>query len=61
MGAVSKQEADAHDRLVDAGMELADLILAAGISIDERDLEELTFFLAKNAASLKEILRPLKK
>lgn len=60
MPGISKKEADAYDRVLEAAGELADLIESAGIQIDEDSLEELTIFLAYNAAKIKEILKPVK-
>jgi len=57
--AVSKKEADAYDRILDAAAELAELIEHSGIVIDEYDLEELTIYLANNALRMKEILSRL--
>jgi dsDNA-binding SOS-regulon protein len=57
--AVSKKEADAYDRILDAAAELAELIAHSGIVIDEYDLEELTIYLANNALRMKDILRRL--
>ena len=61
MAAVSKQEADAWDRVIDAADELADLIDSSGIEIGELALEELTLFLAANSAEVRRILRPVKR
>ena len=57
--AVSKKEADAYDRILDAAAELAELIEHSGIVIDEYDLEELTIYLANNALRMKDILSRL--
>jgi len=56
MTAVSKQEADAHDRLIDAAADLASLIEAGGIVIDEAILERLTLYLAQHAGEVRRIL-----
>jgi dsDNA-binding SOS-regulon protein len=61
MPAVSKREADAWDRVLDAAAELANLIDAGGIHLDEATLEELTLFLASHAAAVRDILKPLKR
>lgn len=61
MGVISKTEADAWDRVLDAAAELADLIESSGMAIDELDLEELTLFLASNAAIVRDLFRPLKR
>lgn len=59
MAKVSKKEADAHDRIIEAASKLFDLIESSRIEIDEYDLEELTIYLAKHAVLVKEILNPL--
>ncbi|MFZ5571747.1 MAG: YebG family protein [Thermodesulfobacteriota bacterium] len=56
MQAISKREADAHDRVIEAAMQLTDLLEARGIETDEYDLEKLTFFLAANSPVIKTIL-----
>lgn len=61
MTAISKQEADAWDRVLDAAGELADLIDSSGIDIDEYALEELTLFLAAHSADVRRILRHVKR
>jgi len=60
MSVVSKKEADAYDRMIDAAADLAELIESGGILIDEEDLEELTIFLAKNGPAVITILAGLK-
>ena len=60
MSVVSKKEADAYDRMIDAAADLAELIESGGILIDEEDLEELTIFLAKNGPAVITILSGLK-
>ncbi len=61
MGAVSKQEADAWDRVLDAAADLADLIEASAIDISEEDREELTIFLARNGYAVRATLMQLKR
>jgi dsDNA-binding SOS-regulon protein len=61
MGAISKQEADAWDRVLDAAANLADLLETSTIPIDEEDLEELTIFLARNGFVVRNLLKPLKR
>ena len=51
--AVSKKEADAWDRVLDAATDLAELIESSGIEIDEYDLEELTIFLATHGYAVR--------
>ncbi len=60
MSAISKSEADAYDRVLDAAEELAALIVSHGIRMDEYDLEEFTIFLARNASMLRDILKGLR-
>ena len=57
MPAISKSEADAHDLIIEAAADLADLIELSEIEINEYDLEELTIFLAKNASTVKAIFK----
>ena len=61
MAIISKQEADAWDRVLDAAAELADLIESSAINIDEFDLEELTIFLASNGCAVRNMLKHLKR
>lgn len=58
---MSKREADAYDRILEAAAELAELIEQSAIEIDEYDLEELTIYLAQNASRVKSILKPIKR
>ncbi len=60
MQGISKKEADAYDRMLDAAYRLADLIESGGIEIDENDLEELSIFLARNGPVIQEILKGVK-
>ena len=57
MQTISKKEADAYDKMIDAAADLADLIEMSKIEMDEYALEELTIFLASNAQEVKQILR----
>jgi dsDNA-binding SOS-regulon protein len=61
MAIISKQEADAWDRVLDAAAELADLIESSAIEMDEFDLEELTIFLASNGYAVRNMLKHLKR
>ena len=61
MPPITKKEADAYDRMIDAAADLAYLIETSEIEIDEYALEELTIFLASNAGELKKILGKLKR
>ncbi len=58
---MSKSQADAYDRILEAAAELAELIELSAIEIDEYDLEELTIFLARNASRIKAILKRVKR
>ena len=60
MGGISKIEADAWDRVLDAAAELAELIESSGMTIRELELEELTIFLVRNAVTVRTLFRPLK-
>ncbi|WP_419659653.1 YebG family protein [Desulfosarcina variabilis str. Montpellier] len=61
MATISKQEADAWDRVLDAAAELTDLIESSAIDIDEFDLEELTIFLASHGYTVRSMLKHLKR
>ena len=61
MAAISKTEADAWDRVLDAAADLADLIESSGIEVDEYDLEELTIFLASHGFAVRSMLKHLKR
>jgi hypothetical protein len=57
---MSKQDADAYDRLLDAAAHLADLIVSGGVVIDEDSLEELSIFIAEHGMVVSRILRNLR-
>ncbi len=61
MAVISKKEADAWDRLLDAAADLADLIESSEIEVDEYDLEELTIFLATHGYAIRNMLKHLKR
>jgi dsDNA-binding SOS-regulon protein len=61
MAAISKQEADAWDRVLDAAADLANLIESSEIEIDEYVLEELTIFLARHGPAVRGMLKGLKR
>lgn len=61
MAAISKKEADAWDRVLDAAADLADLIGTSAIDIDEYVLEELTLFLAMHGHAVRSMLKNLKR
>jgi uncharacterized protein len=58
---VSKPEADAHDKIIDAASELADLIEQSGMALPERTVEDLSIFLARNGPAVREMLKPVKR
>ena len=60
MPTLTKQQADAYDRMLDAAADLADLLLKGGIELDEYALEELTIFMASNADDIRTILKKVK-
>lgn len=59
MAGITKRQADAYDRILEAAGALAELIDQSGIAIDEEDLEELTIYLAQNAYEVRTILKPV--
>lgn len=58
---MSKSQADAYDKILEAAAELAELIELSSIEIKEHDLEELTIYLARNAPLVKTILKQVKR
>jgi dsDNA-binding SOS-regulon protein len=60
MPAIVKEHADAYDKIIDAAADLAELIEAGGIAMDEYALEELTIFLASHSQEVKKIFKNLK-
>ena len=61
MPAVSKKEADAWDRMLDAAADLAELIDSSAIDIDDVALEELTIFLARHGPAVRNMFKRLKR
>jgi uncharacterized protein len=61
MAGISKRQADAHDRIIEAAGALSELIEQSGIDIDEDDLEELTIYLTRNSPEVRSILKPVKR
>jgi dsDNA-binding SOS-regulon protein len=59
MALMSKQDADAYDRLLDAAARLADIIASGDIDIDEDAMEELSIFIAEHGMVVSRILRNL--
>jgi dsDNA-binding SOS-regulon protein len=60
MPTMSKKDADAYDRLLDAAARLADIIASGGLEMDEDLLEELTIFLAEHGMVVSRILKNLR-
>ena len=60
MPTITKKEADAYDKMMDAAADLANLIERSRLEMDEYALEELTIFLAANSSQMLKILRGLK-
>jgi len=61
MSHVTKKEADAYDRVIDAANCISHLLLKSGINIDEDDLEVLSIFIADNARAVMQILKKVTK
>jgi len=61
MSHVTKKEADAYDRVIDASDTLFELLEQSGIDIDESDLEVLSIFIADNALAVMQILKKVTK
>ena len=61
MPQVTKQEADAYDRVIDAANCISELLETSGIDIDENDLEVLSIFIADNAPAVMLILKKMTK
>jgi dsDNA-binding SOS-regulon protein len=57
MPLVTKKEADAYDRVIDAANCISELLEKSGIDIDENDLEVLSIFIADNALAVMQILK----
>jgi len=61
MSYVTKKEADAYDRVIDAANCISQLLVKSGIDIDEDDLEVLSIFIADNAYAVMQILKKVSK
>jgi uncharacterized protein len=61
MSQVTKKEADAHDRVLDAASSISHLLVKSGINIDEDDLEALSIFIADNSHAVLQILKNVSK
>ncbi len=57
MPLITKKEADAYDRVIDAANCISELLEKSGIDIDENDLEVLSIFIADNALAVMQILK----
>lgn len=58
---VTKKEADAYDRVIDAANCISELLEKSGIDVDEDDLEVLSIFIADNASAVIQILKRVTK
>ena len=58
---ITKKEADAYDRMIDAANGISELLEKSGIDIDENDLEVLSIFIADNAPAVLHILKKVTK
>ena len=61
MAHVTKKEADAYDRMMDAANCISELLETSEIDIDENDLEVLSIYIADNAPAVMQILKRLTK
>jgi hypothetical protein len=61
MSHVTKREADAYDRVIDAANCISQLLVKSGININEDDLEVLSIFIADNARAVMQILKKVSK
>jgi uncharacterized protein len=61
MSHVTKKEADAYDRVLDAANCISQLLVKSGIDINEDDLEVLSIFIADNARAVMQILKRVPK
>ena len=58
---ITKKEADAHDRMIDAANGISEVLEKSGIPINEDDLEALSIFIADNAPAVMHILKQVTK
>ena len=58
---VTKKEADAYDRVIDAANCISELLEKSTIDIDEDDLEVLSVFIADNSSAVMQILKSVTK
>ena len=58
---VTKKEADAYDRMIDAATCISELLETSGMDIDEDDLEALSIFIADNSSAVIQILKRVAK
>ena len=53
----SKKEADAHDRQLDIAEQLYEFLSSAGLDIPDKQMDELTFFMAQERDQLTRLLK----
>ncbi len=56
----TKKEADAYDKMLDIADNLYDFIETADIDLEEKQIEDIAFFLANNKAKALSILKGVK-
>ncbi len=56
----TKKEADEHDKMLDVADNLFEFLEAAGLKIEEQQLEEISLVLAQNRDKLIPVLRGIK-
>ena len=56
----TKKEADAYDKMLDIADNLYDFIETADIDLEEKQLEDIAFFLARNKEKMLSILKGVK-
>jgi len=60
MSFTTKKEADAYDKMLDIADNLYDFIETADIDLEEKQLEDIAFFLSQNRAKALSILKGVK-
>ena len=53
----TKKEADQHDKMLDIADNLYNFLNTAGLSLDEKQMEDVALFLAENSGQVLPILR----
>jgi dsDNA-binding SOS-regulon protein len=56
----TKKEADAYDKMLDIADNLYDFIETADIDLEEKQIEDIAFFLARNKEKMLSILKGVK-